>query len=101
MRFVKRKWGYYFTLLSYKHFKVKLLWFRRGGECSRQYHQKRSELWLFLKGTGWLNSGMITKGFYYSIPVGETHKYKAIFPTLILEIQYGELCDEGDIVRIC
>jgi mannose-6-phosphate isomerase-like protein (cupin superfamily) len=91
-RLVKRKWGWYLTLLDYKTFKVKLLRFRSGGALSMQYHRLRNELWLFLSGTH--------KGCAWHINKGEVHTYYATRATYVLEIQYGEACIEEDIVRI-
>jgi len=92
MQFVRRKWGWYLTLLDRKHFKVKLLKFARGKQLSFQYHDCRNELWLYLTG---LNAGC-----YRYIPKGEKHTYYAMVPTYILEIQYGDKCIEGDITRV-
>lgn len=113
IKFVRRSWGYYITLLDRKHFKVKLLRFKKGGECSLQYHHLRDELWLFLKGNGQFTlipdsrrpddpNGVFEAYGDSVIKVGKlaVHKYLAIIPSLVLEIQYGEKCDEEDIVRI-
>lgn len=105
MRFVKRKWGYYITLLSCKHFKVKLLKFKPDGKCSLQYHNQRSELWLFLKGHGnFLSTGGITRveaGEIMLVHARELHQYTSgTRATYVLEIQFGASCDEQDIVRV-
>ena len=105
-RLVKRKWGWYWTILSRKHFKVKLLRFKSAGKLSLQYHNHRNELWLFLSGKGSMKTakvkGMfdIKSGDYYLAATGDLHKYIAITPTWVLEIQYGERCEESDIVRL-
>ena len=82
MRFVRRKWGWYLTLLDRKHFKIKLLRFKRGGNLSMQYHNLRKELWLFL-----------VTGEYREIPEQTMHTYYALKPTYVLEIQFGEKCE--------
>ncbi len=92
MRYVKRKWGYYITLLDRKHFKMKLLRFKKGGSLSIQKHYLRNELWVFLTGDH--------EGNYYHIPVGEYHTYHAQKKTWVLEVQYGDYCLEHDIVRV-
>lgn len=93
MRLVKRKWGWYWTILDRKHFKVKLLRFSPGKELSIQYHKQRSELWLFLTGDH--------KGEYWLIKPGDVHTYyadkKAVW---MIEVQFGEQCVERDIVRL-
>lgn len=92
MRFARRTWGYYITLINRKHFKVKLLRFKEGGSLSIQRHSLRSELWVFLTGEH--------EGNHYHIPVGEYHTYHATKKSLVLEIQYGDYCDEDDITRV-
>lgn len=103
-RLVKRKWGWYLTLLDRKHFKVKLLRFFNGGKLSKQFHRDRNELWLFLSGSGDLlhDKNMIRcyPGFYELVEELDIHQFSANKTTYILEIQYGERCDEGDIVRV-
>jgi hypothetical protein len=92
-RFKKRAWGWYLVLLNFRQFKVKLLRFKLGGQLSVQYHNHRSELWLFLTG--------VHKGNFWLINKGEVHTYYANGERpLVLEIQYGEKCNESDIVRI-
>lgn len=104
MRFAKRKWGWYLTLISREHFKVKLLWFRRYGHCSMQFHNHRNELWCFLFGKGIMTLGRETlfpkAGHWMSVPTNSWHHYQAMKRTLVLEIQYGTRCDEDDIVRL-
>lgn len=108
MKLVKRKWGYYLTLLDRKHFKVKLLRFKTLGKLSTQWHKHRNEMWLFLGGQGQLviddkvimNEDESYNGRYYLIKRGYAHTFEAWKPTWVLEIQYGDKCDEGDIVRI-
>lgn len=112
-RFVRRKWGWYLTLLDRRHFKVKLLRFASGLGCSLQHHKHRNELWLFLKGRGLLSQfnhpytdrkkelgiKLVEAGDYKNIPVGKIHQYIASKTSYILEIQYGDKCIEEDIVR--
>lgn len=111
-RFVRRSWGWYLTLLDRKHFKVKLLRFHKEKQCSPQYHNLRNELWLFLMGNGifkgdplhhkqspWAGYS-VESGEYRLVPIKEFHYYRAKTSSLVLEIQYGEKCEESDIVRI-
>lgn len=112
-RLVKRKWGWYWTILDRKHFKMKLLRFKKDGALSMQYHRFRDELWLFLSGTGKfiLNpherrsddpSGEFRAYGDSVIKVGTyaLHQYIAEIPSWIIEVQYGERCVEEDIVRV-
>lgn len=109
MRFSKRKWGWYFTLLSGVGFKVKLLYFGAGKSLSMQRHMKRSEIWLFLRGDGkmWVSKESTVnkhklfyagKGASMIIRALDWHQYTAKTPTFVLEIQTGQ-CEEEDIER--
>lgn len=89
-RFVRRQWGWYLVLLDRRHFKVKLLRFRKNKSCSYQFHYHRNELWLFLTGS--------RSGSYMSVPRQQVHHYTG--PAYVLEIQYGDKCLEEDIVRV-
>jgi mannose-6-phosphate isomerase-like protein (cupin superfamily) len=104
MQFVKRKWGFYWTVFDQKNFKVKFLWFKKNHRCSYQYHNQRNELWLFLKGEGNFCKDevffRVDKGQFVKVMKQVKHQFEAIKRTLVLEIQYGEKCDEGDIVRV-
>lgn len=104
---MKRSWGHYWVLFDRARFKVKLLRFKEFGELSKQYHRKRHELWLFLSGQGRLtidgedyNKDENYNGLWFNIPPFAIHKYFAWKPSWIIEIQYGEECDEKDIVRL-
>jgi len=104
-----KRWGWMLTLLKGKHFKVKLLYFKEGGSISLQRHKYRDELWLFIFGKGFMQLGeehyvgiLDNKldGHVLNVPQNEWHKYKALTPTLVLEIQYGNKCSERDIERV-
>lgn len=101
MRYAKRPWGFWLLLLERKHFKVKLLYFKRGGKLSMQRHKDRHELWLFLKGEGHMAySTPPNKGDVKHIRPHRWHQYTATTKTLVLEIQYGTRCEESDIERV-
>lgn len=104
MRLIRRAWGYYIVFLDRKHFKVKILRFNNGKACSRQFHRLRNELWLILSGSGTMYlDGDITSlrsGDCASVPCDTFHQYTPCKNTTVLEIHYGEKCDEEDIVRV-
>jgi len=104
MRYAKRTWGWYFTLWDAPHFKIKLLRFKKYAPMSYQYHNLRSELWLFLKGNGVFTkddiSRSIRNGESILIERGSRHSFRATVPTTVLEIQFGNQCIEKDIVRL-
>lgn len=99
---MKRPWGWHWTLYSATNFKIKLLYFKSNSSCSMQRHSKRIEIWCFLFGCGRFTldrDNLISKnGSCWMVGYGEWHKYDAISPTLVLEIQTG-LCREDDIER--
>lgn len=103
-RLVRRAWGWYWTIIHRGQFKVKLLRFHRNKACSLQYHNLRKELWLFLTGRGWITKDDVhvdvRSGDYMVIPRFTKHKYLAHIPTFVLEVQYGDRCEEEDIVRV-
>lgn len=102
-RLVKRKWGWYLTLIDRAHFKVKLLRFKQAGQCSNQHHNLRHELWLFLTGNGKFTCEKIEEqvmaGDFKCVWRGFRHQYLAMSKTLVMEIQYGDKCEESDIAR--
>lgn len=107
MIFSRRKWGWYLTLLASKQFKVKLLYFRSGHALSMQKHNHRRELWLYLSGYGIMyldqtkHFGEIRHAGESSIiDRGQWHQFCAERRTLVLEVQFGGGCREGDIERI-
>lgn len=105
----KRKWGWYLTLFRCPWLCIKILKFDKGKSLSKQKHFHRNEWWFLLFG-----SGVFYNKEYYcvgkcmreiwcdrsiSIPKGSLHYYKAWETTYILEVQYGERCEEEDIKR--
>jgi len=108
VEFSRRKWGWYLTLLSYETFKVKLLYFKKDKHLSLQKHLHRNELWCFLSGKGFFiydsesvdaKKEPVTKGEHRVVQKRYWHQYYAIKSTLVLEIQYGTVCSEVDIIR--
>ena len=107
-RYIKSKWGSHLTLLDRKRFKVKILHFNAMYSCSLQRHEKRSELWLFLSGSGSflkMKEGRKTRdaivaGDYALVDKHEFHRFTAEQSTWVLEVQFGDKCDEEDITRI-
>jgi mannose-6-phosphate isomerase-like protein (cupin superfamily) len=98
---MKKRWGWHLTLLKGKHFKVKLLYFKKGGEISAQRHQKRHELWIWIKGHrhGLFNNLAVAPP-YKEVPLNTWHHYRSSSGrSVVLEIQYGLECREDDIER--
>ena len=107
-----RPWGFWLVLWQWPLFskgpryKLKLLYFKRGGAISLQRHFLRSECWRFLHGYGvfgfdlTLDTRIALKALYvpFYIPAEKWHVYRAVEPTLVLETQRG-ICQETDIER--
>lgn len=108
----KRKWGWYLTLFRCPWLCIKILKFNPNGKLSTQKHEKRNEWWLFLNGISdvwnWPEfHSMHSLGIRCEagdtcyVPRNNVHKIinntkKSIY---VLEVQYGERCEEEDIKR--
>ena len=107
----QRDWGYWQVLKDYGTTKVKELTILPGKKISYQRHFKRSELWFVVEGEctirGLRHEPVLrprTKmklHAYENIPVGMWHDIENHTDQLcrIVEIQYGEACEEIDIER--
>jgi D-beta-D-heptose 7-phosphate kinase/D-beta-D-heptose 1-phosphate adenosyltransferase len=107
----KRNWGDSMTYYDSKESKVKRLILEPGKSISMQYHLQRNELWFVESGSGAIYTRSeenivkvknIYKHEIHHVPSGEWHKLEANpnEKLCIIEIQYGNLCDEKDIVRL-
>lgn len=108
----ERPWGYYRVLHEVLGTKVKELTVNPGQSLSLQRHKFRHEFWHVTSGKCQVEQRM--PGGYtlptvelstYSqivIPVNDWHRIYNPFdvPCKIVEIQYGEQCDESDIERL-
>jgi len=107
----ERPWGYYRVLHEVPGMKVKELTVMPHQELSMQRHHKRAEYWIVSEGmcdvdaimdSGYkLPSKMLYKHDAYRVPVADWHQLKNPYddPCRIVEIQYGEECNEDDIER--
>jgi cytidyltransferase-like protein len=107
----ERQWGYFRVLHNVPGMKVKELTVDPGCSLSMQRHQYRAEYWIVSEGQAVVNSAMA--GGYslpptillphqeYKVPVGEWHQLTNPYdtPVKVVEIQYGEKCEEVDIER--
>ena len=108
---VERDWGYWQVLKDYGTTKVKELTIFPGKKISYQRHFKRSELWFVIEGECTIRgvrenaiirpSSTMKLHAYQNIAVGMWHDIKNHTDELcrIVEIQYGEACEEIDIER--
>lgn len=101
-----RPWGYYRVLHTVgKNVKVKELTVDPGKTLSMQRHHYRSELWFVAEGTAgnnWEFGGNSIKPYKTEVinPM-EWHQLhnSTEQPLKVIEIQYGDQCEEGDIER--
>jgi cytidyltransferase-like protein len=108
----ERQWGYYRVLHEVQGMKVKELIVEPGKSLSMQRHQHRAEYWIVSEGKCIVNSTMpngyalpckeLSAHDEYKIPVHEWHQLTNPYdvPCKIVEIQYGQSCEESDIQRL-
>lgn len=108
---VERPWGYYRIVHEVSGTKVKELTIKPGQSISMQRHFKRNEFWFVTHGScdviSTLQNGyvlpiiLLKEHMKHFIPKGEWHQIRNPYevPCKIVEIQFGEICDEFDIER--
>jgi mannose-1-phosphate guanylyltransferase/mannose-6-phosphate isomerase len=103
-----RPWGYYINIEGddYTGFKVKRIAVYPHKRLSLQYHHKRSEHWVIVKGIAKVQVGedqlILHKNQSVYIPIGVKHRIENIGDELVefIETQIGEYLGEDDIIRI-
>jgi mannose-6-phosphate isomerase-like protein (cupin superfamily) len=101
-----KPWGSYTNLLEEDYTKVKKIVIKSGESPSYQYHFKRSEIWIIVKGIAEVkiddNISTHVIGNIITIPKEAKHQVKNIGETdlVFIEIQLGEYFGEDDIVRL-
>jgi cytidyltransferase-like protein len=108
----ERPWGYYRVLHDVDGCKVKELTVNPGKSLSKQRHFKRSEYWMVTEGmctvdlemeSGYkLPPVLLTRHENFDILHKHWHQLSNPFdvPCKLVEIQYGEACEEEDIERV-
>lgn len=103
---VEKPWGSYTNLMDEQYTKVKKILISPGQSPSYQYHFKRSELWIIVKGIAEVkiddNVTSHIVGDIIKIPKEAKHQVTNIGETdlIFVEIQLGEYFGEDDIVRL-
>ena len=101
----ERPWGRYDILKNYPGCKVKEIKVNSNSCLSYQRHNYRSELWFVVSGHG---RAIVNGRIYDLVPQGyveveQGHWHQLINgssePLHIIEIQFGEKCEEADIER--
>ena len=100
-----KAWGHYRVLHEAPMVKVKELVVEPRMSLSLQRHQHRSEHWHVAEGTALAkvgaNTHLLSQHATVEIPCGQWHQLSNPTDTVlrVVEIQYGESCDEQDVER--
>ncbi len=103
--FEHRPWGRYDNIYEEDDFKAKVIHVDPGQQLSYQSHEKRSEVWVIVRGVGEVvlddQVQPIKKGSVIQIPFETKHRIRNIghTPLVFVEVQTGEYFGEDDIVR--
>ena len=101
-----RPWGSFENLLDEDYCKVKRIIVKPGQRLSYQYHNKRSEVWVIVKGMALitLDEGTNLYGSedVINIPVGMKHRVEndGKEDLIFIETQTGTYFGEDDIIRL-
>ena len=105
-RAVRTPWGKWHVLTTGKGFQVKRLEVNPGHRFSLQFHERRSEHWVVVSGTGTVTLGeralQVRPGRSLFIPRKAKHRLQNIgrAPLVVIEVQRGTYLGEDDIVRL-
>lgn len=102
----ERPWGTWRVVDAGHDFITKRVEVKAGHRLSLQFHRHRSEHWVIVAGTGEATVGdqvtAVGPGDYVVIPCGQQHRIHNTGDALLVfvEVQFGELLDERDIIRL-
>ena len=102
----KRPWGIYYVIHDEEFYKVKRIEVLPKQRLSYQFHYKRSETWIIVKGEGEITINGVTKkckqGDTITIAKKEKHRIENTSNDrlIFIEVQHGDYFGEDDIVRI-
>jgi len=102
----KRPWGTYENLLDSNECKVKKIIVSPNQRPSYQYHHKRTEVWVVVRGTGTVTiddvESQVGEQSVIVVPVGSKHRIKNTGKEdlVFIEVQLGTYFGEDDIVRL-
>jgi len=106
MKLIYRPWGHYQVISLDTDNQVKKITVDSGKRLSYQTHEKRSEYWVIVKGTGNVTldgiNAMCVGGDAFIIEQGMAHRIENISEDelVFIEVQLGIYFGEDDIVRI-
>jgi mannose-6-phosphate isomerase len=102
----ERPWGEYYVLKDEKNFKVKIIKVNPGQRLSLQYHQKRSESWTIVEGSGIMTLGSKNFEINYgdTVKINKKEKHRVTnngnSELVFIEVQTGDYFGEDDIIRM-
>ena len=102
---VKKPWGSYEILKQEDNFLVKILIINPGGKLSLQSHEHRSEYWTVVSGNALITINENIKELKTNksifIPEKVKHRIENVKDKQlkIIEVQYGNILKEDDIIR--
>lgn len=103
---VQKPWGKYQVLLVEPYCQVKQITVTPGHRLSYQYHNKRAEHWLVVKGEALVTINnrikVLKAGESVDIKIRDKHRVACQSKTelVFIEVQTGTYFGEDDIVRI-
>ena len=101
----RRPWGWFETLATGEHFKVKRIHVHPGASLSLQSHCQRAEHWVVVQGTARVTLGDtvrdLTENESIYVPLGIVHRLEnpGLRPVILIEVQTGSYFGEDDIIR--
>ena len=104
-QFENRPWGHFEVLSEGTNHMVNRVIVKSGKRVSYHYHNKRSEYWIVVQGSGNFildaTNRKVSVGDVLYIEPGSYHRIHntGIEDLIVIETQLG-VCDESDIVRI-
>jgi len=102
----EKPWGSYTNLMDEDYTKVKKIVIKPGEAPSYQYHFKRSEIWIIVKGLAEIKIDdsvvVYSTGDIITIPKQAKHQVRNIGEDelVFVEVQLGDYFGEDDIVRL-
>lgn len=101
-----RPWGAFYVIHDEPNYKLKRIEVKPNSRLSYQYHNKRSECWTIVQGSGLItidgDDMKISQGESVKIKQGSKHRiYNNTSEHLVfIEVQTGTYFGEDDIIRI-
>ncbi|HVB04683.1 MAG TPA: phosphomannose isomerase type II C-terminal cupin domain [Acidimicrobiales bacterium] len=101
-----RPWGSYTVLVDAPDHKVKSITVEPGKRLSYQRHERRSEHWFVVSGSGFVILDEVTTAIgpasVIDVPVGVAHRIgnTGEDDLVFIEVQHGDYFGEDDIIRL-